>query len=606
MAIQIGTVDGLITITKNNFKCFTSAIYNFSQDGIEYAVKKGISFGAAFQRYVEPVYTGKSKDFNIASIGSPAYTRGGKEQSPARGTFCRKMGLLNVDDSHNIFQLTPIALELYKENITIEEYAFVLMTKQGIFKDGVYVQNLFAFIAEWFDKHAMISELDLKSAVCGIYSESDVEKTRIDIILNALALCGLIVNVGSGKYVLASISAADIFKDFLLHNKRISNALRDDDSCYTNYIGSVEYGIFDILSSENSSIYARLYPNICKYIKIKMDKIHQQIFYGAPGTGKSHKIKSEVDEKNKICYRTTFHPDSDYSTFVGAYKPSMKPTGTILASGEKEEIIKYTFVPQAFTKAYVHAWNTKDEVYLVIEEINRGNCAQIFGDLFQLLDRKNGFSEYPIDADSDLEDHIKGKLETSTRDDIPEQVRAGKKLMLPSNLYIWATMNTSDQSLFPIDSAFKRRWDWVYTPIKQHDQEYKIVLGDETEYDWWGFLEKINQVIDDATSSEDKKLGYFFVKAQDKVISPEKFVGKVLFYLWNDVFKNYGFDSPIFSKGENKKFAFSDFFTASGEPDTEMVKSFLKKLDETIDKDKPFTKNKSEVAVNPEEVTEPA
>ena len=606
MAIQIGTVDGLITITKNNFKCFTSAIYNFSQDGIEYAVKKGISFGAAFQRYVEPVYTGKSKDFNIASIGSPAYTRGGKEQSPARGTFCRKMGLLNVDDSHNIFQLTPIALELYKENITIEEYAFVLMTKQGIFKDGVYVQNLFAFIAEWFDKHAMISELDLKSAVCGIYSEFDVEKTRIDIILNALALCGLIVNVGSGKYVLASISAADIFKDFLLHNKRISNALRDDDSCYTNYIGSVEYGIFDILSSENSSIYARLYPNICKYIKIKMDKIHQQIFYGAPGTGKSHKIKSEVDEKNKICYRTTFHPDSDYSTFVGAYKPSMKPTGTILASGEKEEIIKYTFVPQAFTKAYVHAWNTKDEVYLVIEEINRGNCAQIFGDLFQLLDRKNGFSEYPIDADSDLEDHIKGKLETSTRDDIPEQVRAGKKLMLPSNLYIWATMNTSDQSLFPIDSAFKRRWDWVYTPIKQHDEEYKIVLGDETEYDWWGFLEKINQVIDDATSSEDKKLGYFFVKAQDKVISPEKFVGKVLFYLWTDVFKNYGFDSPIFSKGENKKFAFSDFFTASGEPDTEMVKSFLKKLDETIDKDKPFTKNKSEVAVNPEEVTEPA
>ena len=332
----------------------------------------------------------------------------------------------------------------------------------------------------------------------------------------------------------------------------------------------------------------------------------QQIFYGAPGTGKSHKIKSEVDEKNKICYRTTFHPDSDYSTFVGAYKPSMKPTGTILASGEKEEIIKYTFVPQAFTKAYVHAWNTKDEVYLVIEEINRGNCAQIFGDLFQLLDRKNGFSEYPIDTDSDLEDHIKEKLETSTRDDIPEQVRAGKKLMLPSNLYIWATMNTSDQSLFPIDSAFKRRWDWVYTPIKQHDEEYKIVLGDDAEYDWWGFLEKINQVIDDATSSEDKKLGYFFVKAQDKVISAEKFVGKVLFYLWNDVFKNYGFDSPIFSKGGNKKFAFSDFFTGSGEPDTEMVKSFLKKLDETIDKEKPFTNDKSKVAVNPEEVAEQA
>lgn len=605
MAIQIGTVDGLITITKDNFKCFTSAIYDFSQKGgIEYAVEKGISFGAAFQRYVEPVYTGKSKDFDITSIESPVYTKGGKEQSPARGTFCRKMGLLNVDDSRNVFQLTPIALELYSENLTIEEYAFVLMTKQGIFKDGIYVQNLFTFIADWFDKHTIISESDLKLAICETYSDYDVEKTRIDIILNAFALCGLIVNIGAGKYVLASIPAADIFKDFLLNNKRISNALRDDDSCYTNYIGSIEYGIFDILSFENSCVYTRLYPNLCKYIKSKMDKIHQQIFYGAPGTGKSHKIKSEVDEKHNICYRTTFHPDSDYSTFVGAYKPSMKPTGTILASGEKEEIIKYTFVPQAFTKAYVHAWNTKDEVYLVIEEINRGNCAQIFGDLFQLLDRKNGFSEYPIDADSDLEDHIKEKLETSTRDDIPEQVRAGKKLMLPSNLYIWATMNTSDQSLFPIDSAFKRRWDWVYTPIKQHDEEYKIVLGDDAEYDWWGFLEKINQVIDDATSSEDKQLGYFFVKAQDKVISAEKFVGKVLFYLWNDVFKNYGFDSPIFSKGENKKFTFSDFFTGSGEPDTEMVKSFLKKLDETIDKEKPFTNDKSKVAVNPEEVAE--
>ena len=166
--------------------------------------------------------------------------------------------------------------------------------------------------------------------------------------------------------------------------------------------------------------------------------------------------------------------------------------------------------------------------------------------------------------------------------------------MLPSNLYIWATMNTSDQSLFPIDSAFKRRWDWVYTPIKQHDEEYKIVLGEDAEYDWWGFLEKINQVIDDATSSEDKKLGYFFVKAQDKKVSAEKFVGKVLFYLWNEVFKNYGFDSPIFSKGGNKKFAFSDFFTKCGEPEPEMVKAFLDRLDETIDKENSFKiKNKS-------------
>ena len=205
----------------------------------------------------------------------------------------------------------------------------------------------------------------------------------------------------------------------------------------------------------------------------------QQIFYGAPGTGKSNSIKRIVDDQGKTCFRTTFHPDSDYSTFVGCYKPTMKRS-TITKDGitSMEEKIVYRFEPQAFTNAYVQAWMSKEEVYLIIEEINRGNCAQIFGDLFQLLDRKNGESEYPIDADSALADHLHLALAKSERDDIPEKVKSGEKLKLPSNLYIWATMNTSDQSLFPIDSAFKRRWDWVYIPIKPHNEGYMIKIGD--------------------------------------------------------------------------------------------------------------------------------
>lgn len=316
----------------------------------------------------------------------------------------------------------------------------------------------------------------------------------------------------------------------------------------------------------------------------------QQIFYGAPGTGKSNTIKRTVDDQGKICFRTTFHPDSDYSTFVGCYKPTMKRS-TITKDGvtTREEKIVYRFEPQAFTNAYVQAWKSKEEVYLVIEEINRGNCAQIFGDLFQLLDRKNGESEYPINADTALADYLQGALADSNRDDIPVEVKNGMKLKLPSNLYIWATMNTSDQSLFPIDSAFKRRWDWTYIPIKQHDEGYRIKI-DTVTYDWWGFLEKINQVIGDTTSSEDKKLGYFFVKAEDKEIGADKFVSKVLFYLWNDVFKNYGFDNPIFSRGENKKFAFSDFFKKDGTLETSVVNQFLRKLDETIDKENSFEK----------------
>ena len=314
----------------------------------------------------------------------------------------------------------------------------------------------------------------------------------------------------------------------------------------------------------------------------------QQIFYGAPGTGKSNTIKRNVDDQGKTCFRTTFHPDSDYSTFVGTYKPSMKPTGVTLASGEKEEIITYKFIPQAFTKAYAAAWNTTEDVFLVIEEINRGNCAQIFGDLFQLLDRKGGKSEYPIEADTDLANYLQEALAESKRTDIPQDIKSGERLMIPQNLYIWATMNTSDQSLFPIDSAFKRRWDWVYIPIKPHAEEnYKIKIGNET-YDWWGFLQKMNSVIDDTTHSEDKKLGYFFVNTESKTVCAEKLVSKVLFYLWNDVFKNYGFDHSIFTDNLGVKFTFSDFFNEDGTPNTNRVNDFLKKLDNEIDKDHTF------------------
>ena len=318
----------------------------------------------------------------------------------------------------------------------------------------------------------------------------------------------------------------------------------------------------------------------------------QQIFYGAPGTGKSHKIKEKTEGKEVI--RTTFHPDSDYSTFVGCYKPTMKES-TITKDGvtTKEEKIIYTFCPQAFTNAYVEAWNTEEEVYLIIEEINRGNCAQIFGDLFQLLDRKNGVSEYPVEADTDLQNYLCKALADTNRTDIPEDVKSGKKLMLPSNLYIWATMNTSDQSLFPIDSAFKRRWDWKYMKIKNHPEcNYQIKIGEE-EQDWWAFIQKINEIIASMTSSADKQLGYFFCKADaEGKISADTFVSKVIFYLWNDVFKDYGFeDASLFrytdKEGTEHDLTFPDFYDEDGEKvNTERLADFLKKVMEWKANDK--------------------
>lgn len=320
----------------------------------------------------------------------------------------------------------------------------------------------------------------------------------------------------------------------------------------------------------------------------------QQIFYGAPGTGKSHAINELTAGKDVI--RTTFHPDTDYSTFVGAYKPTTKSFPVITVIGTEavpvkdkngkemmEDKIVYEYVSQAFLQAYVAAWRKYCDVqegeepmdeFLVIEEINRGNCAQIFGDLFQLLDRGDeGFSEYPIKADSDmkklLEKEFKG-LEIKNKEDINAlfkgdkdivaQVLAGDVLLLPNNLYIWATMNTSDQSLFPIDSAFKRRWDWNYVPISNAGKNWMIEVNG-AQYDWWKFLEAINNKVYHATYSEDKKLGYFFCKANDGVISADKFVSKVIFYLWNDVFKDSEFEGDTFKNEDGEKLSFDKFYS---------------------------------------------
>ena len=325
----------------------------------------------------------------------------------------------------------------------------------------------------------------------------------------------------------------------------------------------------------------------------KSDIPLQQIFYGAPGTGKSHAINELTAGKDVI--RTTFHPDTDYSTFVGPYKPTTKsvPVTTVIGTNAvpvklngkemMEDKIVYEYVSQAFLQAYVAAWRKYSDAqegeeptdeFLVIEEINRGNCAQIFGDLFQLLDRGDeGFSEYPIKADSDmkklLEKEFEG-LEIKNKEginalfnggkDIVAEVLAGDVLLLPNNLYIWATMNTSDQSLFPIDSAFKRRWDWNYVPISDAGKKWMIEVNG-AQYDWWKFLEAINDKVYHATYSEDKKLGYFFCKAKDGVISADKFVSKVIFYLWNDVFKDSEFEGDTFKDEDGEKLSFDKFYS---------------------------------------------
>lgn len=382
------------------------------------------------------------------------------------------------------------------------------------------------------------------------------------------------------------------------------------------------------------------------------DTINQKIYYGCPGSGKSYKVK-EITEKvdENFVFRTTFHPDTDYASFVGCYKPISNSRGLLngndLTEDEllqcffdskdeskykgdikaryfyeylintsnirrlglnatdiskklkekgfdktpyveatlmgkvydwlhedgcvtEESTIAYKFCPQVFTNAYVQAWkNPEEKVYLIIEEINRGNCAQIFGDLFQLLDRdKTGKSEYPIKADRDLAEYLRKVLAVTGCEGIE-----GGKLCLPSNLIIYATMNTSDQSLFPMDSAFKRRWDWEYVPIEyeavksdgkpNESYNYIITIDDEHKYRWVEFLKLVNEKIYDTTRSEDKQMGNFFIKES---IGADAFVNKVMFYLWNEVCKEeYGttrnfFRFAVEGDKDGKEFKFVDLF----------------------------------------------
>lgn len=335
----------------------------------------------------------------------------------------------------------------------------------------------------------------------------------------------------------------------------------------------------------------------------------QQIFYGAPGTGKSFRIKRDTANQSKI--RTTFHPDSDYSTFVGCYKPTMSNEGD-RADQEKgggTKQIEYAFVAQAFLKAYVKAWksycskeseNAKPQ-YLIIEEINRGNCAQIFGDLFQLLDRnEDGYSTYPIVADTDIQKYLSKEFEELDVPDslnmiyddydgnVAEDIKNGTVLALPNNFYIWATMNTSDQSLFPIDSAFKRRWDWKYMPIDTQKENWNIEV-DGNKYSWTVFLEKVNEQIFEVTKSEDKKLGFYFCRANNNVVGAEKFVSKVIFYLYNDVFKDYGYDRKMFKDENGKAIQFHEYFQSNGDINEQKAALFLDNLEV-----KPIGENKEE------------
>lgn len=412
----------------------------------------------------------------------------------------------------------------------------------------------------------------------------DTSENRQITIIDEDRLCYLVKSESRGAWGVRTISKSllsEYIAYFLKNPNASANDARDTLSGQSD-IDKFEYGYSSTLKTM-----AQMELGQIGTTSISIDSIpdqgfplpFQQIFYGAPGTGKSHEVKKitgEIDGSKPNVFRTTFHPDTDYASFVGCYKPVMKPVPENLrVVAGREEDIAYEFVPQAFTDAYIYAYNhTEETTYLVIEEINRGNCAQIFGDLFQLLDRnENGTSDYSIKADKDLAKYLIDTLGSDS-----PGIKDGK-LSLPSNLRILATMNTSDQSLFPIDSAFKRRWDWEYVAIDYAEPKssaFTITIGN-TSFRWVDFIKVVNQRIYDVTQSEDKQMGNFFIKSS---VNQKQFCSKVMFYLWNEVLKDEVENSKYFfyeDKGNNQtsKFTFTDVYGGNA---TSVLINFMKHL----------------------------
>ena len=632
----------------------TSRIPTGGRDPYTSSMRKASRFISALKGDAESRESQLLTDLTSAQL----YNRENGETSDLANSLLYNCKLLDVPDDEELSIVLLVLLEaLLQQNPTYQSiirFWYFISKKVSIteLSKNIFISYLISYLSVRENNYAPLEDIVDDLAYTDISSIDLTELIKMPLSANAISGANkLIEQINS--YTTRS-ARKEMFQalDIMFSFDKVATI---DRVCPQQKYPDANKRLKDILTLYYGcfSFSSLLYNDSIFNIKINkrqklMNQPLQQIYYGAPGTGKSYATKKVVAEYPETV-RTTFHPDSDYSTFVGAYKPTnttqdkygLDSVGKTVAIGFekdsannvipiKEKKIEYKFVKQAFLKAYIKAWNLfkgscadgqeLSPQFLVIEEINRGNCAQIFGDLFQLLDRKDGFSEYPIEADEDIQ---KALLEDDPEDGlsfgkdglnlsaeqityinqqydivgqpsqkVAEKISQGQVLVLPPNFYIWATMNTSDQSLFPIDSAFKRRWDWKYIKIAEgRDSETRELLNwtvkfnyneDDKPYSfecsWWEFIKAINEKIASATSSDDKKLGYFFCKPEEKsstIIDKERFVGKVVFYLWNDVFKDEenAFFKVNDSKGEP---SFDAFYKEDENGDTVVDTSALR------------------------------
>lgn len=301
------------------------------------------------------------------------------------------------------------------------------------------------------------------------------------------------------------------------------------------------------------------------------------IYFGPPGTGKSHRANQEISKAGAESTKTLFHPDYTYGDFFGTYRPVVgsDPSSTNFKNLEGQEglpmpVNYFEFVPGPFMKAITNSLQDQTKPhYLLIDEINRGDCSAIFGDVFQLLDRKeDGSSEYGVELRPEAAEWLGEKVANW------DEAEKGK-LRIPGNLSILGTMNTSDQNLYPMDTAFKRRWEWESCSVEAEYEEFKkkfsnALLNDgKKKWDWLALIEKLNSLITNESNMEDKQIGPWFLKPNGAgAVCRKAFSNKLLFYLWFDVFKDEQ-DSP------NSPFDLNDDIRTFGQLQEEFDKNGL-------------------------------
>ena len=266
---------------------------------------------------------------------------------------------------------------------------------------------------------------------------------------------------------------------------------------------------------------------------------YNRIFYGAPGTGKSHNLDADLKKffpHNDLFERTTFYPDYTNGTFVGEYKPYpvyRRGDGVLVGPDQQSEIpdlepmIDYRYVPGPFLRVLVKAHQYPDYKFcLVIEEINRAHASAVFGEVFQMLDRdENGEGKFSVTLSQEAQDYL-------ARHGVSGPVK------IPSNMYIWATMNSADQGVLPLDAAFKRRWSLEYVGIDDGEEvvrDWEIELKFlSKKIKWNDFRKKINSHLQNQGVTEDRLLGPFFMTKKD-LANSKAFENKLLQYLRDDV-----------------------------------------------------------------------